>query len=305
MSMYLSSYAPNLRINETVAYPYERIANKVFNISSLTRNLSTITAITTTKHGYSNSNSVIISGASQSEYNGTYQIAVIDDYTFTYTITGTPISPATGTIFVTLAPQLPISIELLKTHVRIDDPNAQTDYLTLLIEHAARVAEDFCNVSFIYQGWRTYRNNFNQISIELRKGYFVSLDAFKYLVNNSYIDVNSDLYYVSKEAGYSQIRLNSGQEFPNDIDLKNNSVLIDFTSGIAPDASTIPSDLKLALLNHIAFAYENRGNNDIAGMASSGTGDMAGLNAIPNISMDVYAKYRITDITSGYTYNIY
>lgn len=300
--MYLSSYMPALRINEAVQYLYTRIANKVFNVSSLTRVASTATAVTIEKHGFSNSNIVTISGAIETAYNGTFSVAVIDDYTFTFTVTGTPTTPATGTIFCTLAPQMPITVDMLKTHIRVDDPNAQLDYLNTLIQAVTRTAEDFCNTSFIYQAWRTFRDNFGQTAIEMRKGNFISLQAFKYLVGGVYVDVPITDYYVSLRAAYSQIRLKDGYWYPTDIDLQNNSVLIDFTAGIAPDQASVPADIKLALLNHAAFAYENRGNNDIAGLSSRGTGESSGLNAIPNISQDVYNKYRVTEITAAYTY---
>ena len=47
--------------------------------------------------------SVIIRGAAQDEYNGIFSITVtgLDDYT--YTVTGTPATPATGTITATCA----------------------------------------------------------------------------------------------------------------------------------------------------------------------------------------------------------
>jgi uncharacterized phiE125 gp8 family phage protein len=303
--MYLSSYMPVLNINEALSYPYIRIAPQIFNVASLTRTVTTATAVTTAKHGYSNANIVTISGAVQTEYNGTFTIAVIDDYTFTFTIVGTPATPATGTIFVILTPQMPITIDMLKAHIRIDDPNAQVDYLNVLIQAVTRIAEDYCNVSFIRQAWRTSRDNFAQVAIELRKGSFYSLQAFKYLVDGVYIDVPITDYYVSLDAGYSQIRLRYNQEYPQNIDLRNNSVVIDFTAGLAADQANVPADLKLALLNHAAFAYENRGNNDIAGLSSRGAGEESGLNAIPNISQDVYNKYRIQDITAAYTYNRY
>lgn len=304
MSMYLSSYAQRVRINETISAIYERISNAIYSIS-LIRNLGTVTAIAAEKHGYSNADSVVISGATQSEYNGTYTIAVIDDYTFTYTITGTPTSPATGTIFATLAKQSPISIDMLIKHIRVDVYEEQLDYLQALIDAVTRIGEDYCNLSFLQQKWRTYRNNFDQMAIELRKGYFVSLDKFQYLKDGNYIDVDSDIYYISKQQAYNQIKLQQNKDYPyNDIDMQDNAILIEFTAGIARNQEDVPFDLKLALLNHAAFAYENRGNNDVAGFGGSGAGAEDSLNSIPNISKDVYKKYRIADITSAYTYTV-
>ena len=54
--------------------------------------------VTIQGHGYGNNEQVIISGADQPEYNGRFSIGGIGTSTFTYTVPGTPASPATGTI---------------------------------------------------------------------------------------------------------------------------------------------------------------------------------------------------------------
>lgn len=55
-------------------------------ISSITSSSTTATVTTAAAHGYSTSNSVEISGASPSGYNGTYTITVTSATTFTYTL---------------------------------------------------------------------------------------------------------------------------------------------------------------------------------------------------------------------------
>ena len=74
------------------------IQTKSISLNSITRVSGTATAISTNAHGYVTGATVVISGAGQSEYNGSYSVTVIDDYTFTYVVTGSPASPATGII---------------------------------------------------------------------------------------------------------------------------------------------------------------------------------------------------------------
>jgi SPP1 family predicted phage head-tail adaptor len=69
-------------------------------VSSLTRSGSTATAVVT-GHGYLTDEEIDIAGATQSEYNGRFYITVVDANTFTYPVTGTPVTPATGTITAT------------------------------------------------------------------------------------------------------------------------------------------------------------------------------------------------------------
>lgn len=65
---------------------------------SLTRSGSTAT-VTSTAHGLATGDKVTIRGAAQSEYNGRQTITVTGADSFTFAVSGTPASPATGTIF--------------------------------------------------------------------------------------------------------------------------------------------------------------------------------------------------------------
>ena len=63
--------------------------------TSITRSGSTVT-VSQTAHGMSTNDVVRVAGANQSEYNGIFTVTVSDANTYTYTITGTPATPATG-----------------------------------------------------------------------------------------------------------------------------------------------------------------------------------------------------------------
>jgi hypothetical protein len=56
------------------------------------------TATTPLAHGYATGDTVVIAGATQTQYNGTVIITVTGTSTFTYPVSGSPTSPATGTI---------------------------------------------------------------------------------------------------------------------------------------------------------------------------------------------------------------
>jgi len=68
--------------------------------STITRSGTTATVTTTGSHGFATNDVVTIQGAEQSEYNGSHKITVTGSTTFTYTIAGSPATPATGTIKV-------------------------------------------------------------------------------------------------------------------------------------------------------------------------------------------------------------
>jgi len=68
--------------------------------TSITRSGSVATA-TCTAHGLVNGKKVLIKGATQQEYNGVFTITYIDANSFSYTVSGSPATPATGTIVAT------------------------------------------------------------------------------------------------------------------------------------------------------------------------------------------------------------
>lgn len=87
----------------TDSYTYDStasatIANTTISVSTLTRSGTTATATTASNHSLASGISVTIAGANETDYNGTYTITVTGLDTFTYTVAGSPASPATGTV---------------------------------------------------------------------------------------------------------------------------------------------------------------------------------------------------------------
>lgn len=68
------------------------------SVSSITRSGTTATVTTASNHGYSSGDLVHIAGANEGDYNGEFEITVTANDTFTYEVTGSPSTPATGTI---------------------------------------------------------------------------------------------------------------------------------------------------------------------------------------------------------------
>ena len=73
------------------------------SITEITRATATATA-NCPAHGFTTNDQVNIRGATQTEYNGDFLITVTDANTFTYTVSGTPATPATGTIIANEGP---------------------------------------------------------------------------------------------------------------------------------------------------------------------------------------------------------
>lgn len=67
-----------------------------YSITSLTRVGTTATAVTSSAHGLATGQTVTIAGAGQAAYNGLVTITVVNATTFTFTVSGSPTTPATG-----------------------------------------------------------------------------------------------------------------------------------------------------------------------------------------------------------------
>jgi hypothetical protein len=67
-------------------------------VTSINRTGSTATLVTTAAHGFTTGQSVRVAGANQAEYNGVHVITVLDADEFTFSVSGSPATPATGTI---------------------------------------------------------------------------------------------------------------------------------------------------------------------------------------------------------------
>jgi len=199
-------------------------------------------------------------------------------------------------------PPLPITASELQAHIRVDVPLEQPDYLNLLIGSVVHYAESYIGLNCLPTQWLTYRDNFEPNAFELRKGYFQSLQSFQYLARDTMIwtDVDPTLYQVALRPYYSQILLLAEHDYPfRDTARQQNAIEIKFTSGL----SDIPAnfaldfpDLKIAMLDHCAFEYENRGN-DIGFVR----GDAVGLP--PKIE-EVYERYKVPAAFGGVIFNI-
>jgi len=78
---------------------YDPVANDQLTVT-INRLETTVTVNTPVDHGYVTNEQVTVSGADQPEYNGTKTITVTGARSFTYTVAGSPLTPATGNVRV-------------------------------------------------------------------------------------------------------------------------------------------------------------------------------------------------------------
>jgi len=146
----VASFAQNQRLEDNVATVrkgIDRISPDVLDegdplllpfslggevsIASITRSGSTatVTLSATPDTPYSNGDEVEIQGADQSEYNGSFTLTYVSDTVFTYTVSGTPATPATGTI--TASPVLGAATDGVFASTLFSDVDTNQEYIAL------------------------------------------------------------------------------------------------------------------------------------------------------------------------------
>lgn len=104
-------------------------------ITSITRVSATATVTTSAPHGLTTGDYAFHAGAGQSEYNGAFPVTVTGASTYTFSVTGTPATPATGTI--TWARAWWMKLELLEgatvraTHVVAGGADAEFELVSV------------------------------------------------------------------------------------------------------------------------------------------------------------------------------
>lgn len=186
---------------------------------------------------------------------------------------------------------LPVTLSQIKTHIIYADPSytGEDDYLTLLAKSATLKAEEYTGRTLINTQFVTYRNNFLQGFFTLLRSRFQSLTSIQYLSDNTYQTVDPSIYYINKNPDYSSILPAPDKYWPTNIDNKLSSIKITFTAGYGSLADDVPSDIKIAILNHVAFLYENRGDCSCS----------PDLTSLPATSRAVYDLYRIRNINGN------
>jgi len=88
----------------------QQLEASAVSVTSITRSGTTATVTCAAVHGLVTGDYARIAGAVQTAYNGKFAVTVTNTTIFTYTVSGSPATPATGTITSTLL--LPISPKL-------------------------------------------------------------------------------------------------------------------------------------------------------------------------------------------------
>jgi uncharacterized phiE125 gp8 family phage protein len=198
--------------------------------------------------------------------------------------------PSRNYVVVDAVDDFPLSTNQLQEHLKIDAYNAESeDYTSQLIRSVCKTAESCTRMDIQLKTYQFYAPRFNNY-LELRKRPFVELVSIQTLnADNTWTTLDASKYYVTQAGLYARV-------YPVDSwpDLNVNridGIKVQFKAGYSsPTSDSVPVDLQLAMLNHAALLYEQRGD---WGSADMGVAML--IQNLPSYCQLVYNSYRVTN----------
>lgn len=226
------------------------------------------------------------------------RIAPAQHRAYTYKVTVPPVN-------------LAVSLATFKKHIK-QTSTAEDALLTLYLEAAIGYAEKITRRDFITRTYETYRDffplpsqnegyyplgaipsfgnrintTFGNVGFEIRKSPLASVVSIQYFVSNVLTTVDPATYYNTVETDYSDILTLDTTEWPEDADVRQQTVVITFTTGFGPNEGDVPSDIRGAIVAHATAMWANRGDCDDSGCSST----------VPAASKMIYMQNRIENL---------
>lgn len=183
-----------------------------------------------------------------------------------------------GLVITTEPSQEPLTLQEVKEYLRVED-NTDERNLRPLIETARRYCEEHTGRTLVsttytqfldtpdeledplWEGIRTGPYlNFYKNYFQLSKAPVISVVHIKtYDDSDNATTYASSKYYVDNAGEPARVVLRKGETWPTDLRVAN-AIEIQFTAGYSSPFS-IPEPLRMGMLQHIAFLYEQRGDN--------------------------------------------
>jgi uncharacterized phiE125 gp8 family phage protein len=154
---------------------------------------------------------------------------------------------------------LPVTLDEVKAHLRIDDDQVTEDALLFGLIHAAvEYAETFTRRALITQTWDLKMDRFPCGPIVLPKAPLQSVSSITYTDSNGDSQTwGSSNYIVDTASKPGMVHTAYQVSWPVARDIVN-AVTVRFVAGYGTTLASVPESIRLAMLLMIAHWYENR-----------------------------------------------
>ena len=194
---------------------------------------------------------------------------------------------------VTVPAESPIALDRTKDYLRIED-DADDVLIQELIDAVTLCGEAMSQRVFITTKFRTFRNGFGETRnvtsggkrpIVLRKSPFIASTLFTFKIDGGSTTMVLDTdYFEEIVEDYSKLRPET-EFWPTSNKERVQALTIEFNAGYGAEGD-VPADLQNALFQHVAYLYENRGDEILT----------ASQTAIASGAKFIYDKYRIPNL---------
>lgn len=198
----------------------------------------------------------------------------------------------------------PVTLDEVKAQLNIDPLFTDDDVLlNQYILASTKYAENLMRRDIIVRTYETYRDFFpggityygyyspysfqsGNVGFEVRRSPLQAVTSIDYLVDGVFTSVDPSKYYNTVQNDYSVVLTKKDNLWPSNADEQLQSIKITFTCGMASDATGVPSDIKIAIMQLVTSLYENRGDCSDSGCQSF----------IPDAARSILLQNRINNL---------
>jgi len=164
-------------------------------------------------------------------------------------------------ILLTGAKASPVSLDQVKTNLRIDGDDFDAQLLSL-ISVATAYGENTTGRDFINKTYKGFLDCFPDSScrsIEIKKSKLQSITSIEYYIDGILTIFDSSKYFITESPDFAKIYLNEDESWPA-VDRRPQAVVITFVAGYGDDSCNVPSGIQQAILQNIAYMFNNAGD---------------------------------------------
>ena len=179
----------------------------------------------------------------------------------------------------------PLSLATVKQALKLST-NRDDDFLTLLMSAVISFGEGYSGREFRSNTFTLLLDYFCE-RIRIKKSQTTSITSIKYYDQSTpsvQQTVADTVYYLKQSRSWSDIILNTAQDWPTDIDelQAEHRIEIEFVTRADPEYLDL---YKQAMIRHISYLYQNRGDCEVddKSVKLSGASELYGIMGMPRI----------------------
>lgn len=151
----------------------------------------------------------------------------------------------------------PVLLATAKSFMRVTS-TAEDTLIQSLIDAATEWCEDYTGRQFRENTWQLSLDEFYD-RIDIRRSPVKEITSITHIVSGAPVTVDASTYYLKNLTQLSEVLLVDGKAWPTNTDVREQAIVISFTSAVYARAL---SRFTNAVLQLVSYLYENRGDCD-------------------------------------------